>query len=102
MNNPYLLIPAAFGLICSAVAMYYMVRVRASYAALPRLERPWLVLAFGVAALFVADLMIPLGEFSPSFGYSRFIQLAAAILAAFFVLSAMVTMKKAWTIGESD
>jgi hypothetical protein len=82
--------------------MYYIIRVRASYASLPRLERPWAVLAFGVAALFVAALMIPLSEFSPSFGHSRLIQLVAAVLAAFFVLSAMVTMKRAWTIGESD
>lgn len=102
MNNPFLLIIAAFGLVCSAVALYYIIRLRASYAALPRLERPWLILAFGVAALFVAGLSIPLSELSPSFRYSRLIQVLAAVLAAFFVLSAMVTMKSAWTIGESD
>jgi protein-S-isoprenylcysteine O-methyltransferase Ste14 len=82
--------------------MYYIIRVRASFAALPRLETPWLVLAFGVATLFVAALMVPLSELSPSFGYSRLIQVLAAVLAAFFVLTAMVTMKRAWTIAEGD
>lgn len=82
--------------------MHYILRVRASFAALPRLETPWLVLAFGVAALFVAGLSIPLSELSPSFRYSRLIQVLAAVLAAFFMLTAMVTMKRAWTITEGD
>jgi hypothetical protein len=102
MNNPILLSIAAFGLVCSAIAIYYILRLRASFAGLPRLERPWLLLGLGVASLFVAAVTIPLDELVPSFGYSHPVQILAAVLAAFFVLAAMVTMKQAWTIAEGD
>jgi hypothetical protein len=102
MNNPALLIIAAFGLVCSAIAIYYIIRVKNSFASLPRLERPWLLLELGVASLFVAALVIPLSELSPSFGFSHLIQIIAAVLSAFFILTAMVTMKQAWTIKEGD
>ena len=102
MNDPALLIIAAFGLVCSAIAIYYITRVKKSFASLPRLERPWLLLELGVASLFAAALTIPLSELSPSFSYSHLIQIVAAVLSAFFILTAMVTMKQAWTIKEGD
>jgi CBS domain containing-hemolysin-like protein len=102
MNNPALLIIAAFGLVCSAIAIYYIIRVKNAFASLPRLERPWLLLELGVASLFVAALAISLSELSPSFGFSHLIQVVAAVLSAFFILTAMVTMKQAWTIREGD
>jgi hypothetical protein len=43
-----------------------------------------------------------MGELSLSVGILHFIQIAAVVSAAFFILTAMVTMKQAWTIRESD
>jgi protein-S-isoprenylcysteine O-methyltransferase Ste14 len=76
--------------------------VKNTFAALPRLERPWLLLGLGVASLFVAASTIPIGELSLSVEFLHLIQIVAVVLAAFFILTAMVTMKQAWTITESD
>jgi hypothetical protein len=102
MNNPALLIIAAFGLICSAIAIYHIIRVKRTFAGLARLERPWLLLELGVVSLFIAALTIPIGELSQLIALFDLIQIAAVISAAFFILTAMVTMKQAWTIREGD
>ena len=102
MNSSLLFGIAAFVLACSAIATYYIIRVKNSFAALPRLERPWLLLELGVASLFIAALTIPIGELSRSIAISHLIQIAAVVSATFFILTAMVTMKQAWTIRESD
>jgi hypothetical protein len=102
MNSPLLFAIATIGLVCSAVAIYYIIRVKNTFAALPRLERPWLLLGLGVASLFVAASTIPIGELSLSVEFLHLIQIVAVVLAAFFILTAMVTMKQAWTITESD
>lgn len=102
MNNPLLLSVAVVGLVCAAIAIYHIIRVKNSFAALPRLERPWLLLELGVASLLLAALMIPLSELTPSFGFSHLLRIVAAVSAAFFILTAMVTMKQAWTIREND
>jgi len=93
---------ATMGLVCSAVASYYIIRVKNSFAALPRLERPWLLLELGVASLIVAALTIPIGGLLFSTGTVHVIQSVAVVSAAFFILAAMVTMKQAWTIKETD
>ena len=102
MTSSLLLGIAAIGLLCSMVAIYYIARVKNAFAALPRLERPWLLLELGVASLFVAALTIPIGGFSLPIGIVHLIQTVAVVLAAFFILTAMVTMKQAWTIKETD
>lgn len=102
MNSSLLVGVAAIGLACSAVAIYYIIRVKNGFAALPRLERPWLLLGLGVASLFVAASTIPIGGLSLSVGILHLIQIAAVVSAAFFILTAMVTMKQAWTIKEGD
>lgn len=102
MNSLLLLGIGAFGLLFSVVAAYYIARVKSGFAALPRLERPWFFLEFGVASLIVAALTISIGGVSPSIGILHLIQTAAVVSAAFFILTAMVTMKQAWTIKETD
>lgn len=102
MNSPLLLGIAAIALVCSAIATYYITRVKSAFADLPRLERPWLLLGLGVAFLFIAALTIPVDELSQSTAISDLIQTTAVVLAAFFILTAMVTMKQAWTIRKSD
>ena len=99
MSNPFLLGIAAAGIVCSSVATYYISLLRNSFVGLRRLERPWLVLECGVAFLVVAALTIPLLGISTTIDV---IQIAAVVFAAFFILTAMAMMKRAWTIGEGD
>ena len=101
MIDPFLLGVATLGFVCSLVAIYFVIRVKNAFSALPRLERPWILLGLGLASLLVAVLMVPL-QLSPSFEFTHLIQLVAVVSAAFFILTAMVTMKQAWTIGEDD
>jgi hypothetical protein len=98
----FLLSIAAVGFICSLIAFYFVIKVKRAFSDLPRLERPWVLLGLGFVSLLVAALTVPLGELSPTFGLTRLIQILAAVSAAFFILTAMVTMKQAWTIGEGD
>jgi hypothetical protein len=100
--DPFLLSIATIGFICAVIALYFIIRVKKAFSGLPRLERPWVLLGLGVVSLLVAALTVPLSELSPTFGFTRLIQILAAVSAAFFVLAAMVTMKQAWTIGEGD
>jgi hypothetical protein len=102
MNSPLLFVIAAGGLACCVIAIFQIMRVKKGFAALPRLERPWVLLELGVASLTVAALTIPIPELSPSIGILHLIQTAAVVLSAFFILTAMVTMKQAWTIKEGE
>ena len=101
MNSSFLLGIAAVGLVFSAVAIYYITVLKNVFAGLRRLERPWLVLEFGVASLIVAALTVP-WPVSTSVGLLHLVQIVAVVVAAFFVLTAMVMMKQAWTIREGD
>jgi len=102
MNSSLLVGMAGIGILCSIIAIYYITRIKSSFAALPRLERPWLLLELGVASLFVAALTIPIEEFLIQISLVHFVQSASVVSAAFFILTAMVTMKQAWTIKETD
>jgi len=102
MNSSLLFGISAIGLVCSSIALYYVTRVKNAFAALPRLERPWLLLEVGVACLIVAVLTIPAGVLTSPSGFLHLVQTVAVVLAAFFILTAMVTMKQAWTIKEDD
>ena len=101
MIDSFLLISAAMGIVSSFIALYFVVRVKQAFSALPRLERPWILLGLGVLSLLVAALTVPLNEFSSPLA-SYFIQVVAAVFAAFFILAAMATMKHAWTIEEGE
>jgi len=101
MNSSFLLGIAAVGLVFSAVAIYYITVLKNVFAGLRRLERPWLVLEFGVASLIVAALTVP-WPVSTSVDLLHLVQIVAVVVAAFFVLTAMVMMKQAWTIREGD
>ncbi len=102
LTDPVLLGIAAVGFFCSLIAINFVIRVKNAFSALPRLERPWVLLALGISSLLVAALTVPLMEFYPSFAFTRFIQIVATVSAAFFILASMVMLKQAWTIGEGD
>jgi len=102
MNNLFLFVISAIGVVSSATAVYYINVLKNSFKGLRRLEKPWLLLEFGVASLFVAALSISCSGISSYGGTVHLVQIAAVVVSAFFILTAMVTMKQAWTITESD
>jgi len=102
MSSPFLLGIAGVGVAFSAVAIYYIKELNKGFAGLRRLERPWLVLGCGMASLIVAALTVPLPVAATSIGLLHLIQIVAVVFAAFFILTAMVLMKQAWTITEGD
>jgi len=102
MSSPLLLGIAALCVVFSAVAIYYITALKNGFAGLRRLERPWVALECGVAALIVGTLTIPWLGTSPSLGILHLVQIVAVVVAAFFILAAMVMVKQAWTIGEGD
>jgi hypothetical protein len=89
------------GLIFPAAAMYYISRVRSLFAAIPRLERPWILLLAGVASLFLATLLILLRGFATIPSWDA-IYSVVLVVAAFFILASMVFMKRVWTIAGSE
>ena len=101
MSSLFLLGMAALGLAFSAVAIYYITVLKNGFAGLQRLERPWLLLDCGVASLIVAALTVPWPGVSPTV-VVHLVEIVAVAAAAFFVLTAMVLMKRAWTIREGD
>jgi predicted transporter len=102
MNSSFLLGIAAVGVVFSVVAIYYITGLKKGFAGLRRLERPWLVLECGVASLIIAGLTNSWPDVSSRIDLLRLVQTVAVVVAAFFILTAMVLMKQAWTIREED
>jgi protein-S-isoprenylcysteine O-methyltransferase Ste14 len=103
MISAYLYGVIAIGLLIPVFTLFYISRVRSLFAAVPRLERPWLLLEVGVVLLFASLLATATSD---SLAYTssllRPLGNVLLVLTAFFILYAMVTMKRAWTISESD
>ena len=93
----------SLGLFLPAAAIYYVSRVKSLFAAIPRLERPWLLLEVGLASLFFG---LALTLFRDMFGLSPAIwdglNTTIFILSTAIFLVAMVLMKRAWTIPSSE
>jgi len=102
MYSSFLFTDVAIGIVCSIVAIYYIRGLKNSFAGVLRLERPWLLLECGVLSLIVAVLTIPWMIISTSVSILHLAQIVAVVVAGFFVLTAMVMMKQAWTIKEDD
>ncbi len=92
----------ALGLVFPGVAVYYISRVKRLFATVPRLDKPWMLLGAGVGALFISVLLVALRDIA---GMSTSVvdPLFDVILAvcAFFVMSAMILMKRVM-ISEPD
>jgi len=92
----------ALGLVFPGVAVYYISRVKRLFATVPRLDKPWMLLGAGVGALFISVLLVVLRDVA---GISTSVvdPLFDVILAvcAFFVMSAMILMKRVM-ISEPD
>lgn len=102
MISMYLYGLIALGLVLPVLTLFYIARVKSLFAAVPRLERPWLLLEAGVGLLFASLLTTAISD---GFGFAslfRPIGNTLLVLAAFSILCAMVMMKRVWTISESD
>lgn len=93
----------SLALVLPAGAIYYVSRVKSLFAAIPRLEKPWLLLEFGLVSLFVGMALI---LFRDLFGLSPRIwdvlNSTIFILSTAIFLVAMAMMKRAWTIPSSE
>jgi hypothetical protein len=88
------------------LAFVYIFKVRNTFASIPRLEKPWIVLEGGVALLFIGVLLnairdaMSIGGIQP--GFSGEFAEAIITVSAIFILAAMVMMKRAWTVTERE
>jgi hypothetical protein len=92
----------SLGFVFPAAAIYYISRVKRLFASVPMLGRPWILLGAGVGSLLVSLLLESLRDVA-GISASTAGLLFTGILAicAFFVMSAMVLMKRVM-IGEPD
>jgi len=90
------------GLVFPAAAVYYISRVKRLFAAVPRLDKPWILLGAGVGSLFVSVLLVALREvagISASIADPLFD--LVLVVCMFLVMSAMILMKRVM-ISEPD
>jgi len=94
---------AALGLILPLGSIYYISRVKSLFAAIPRLERPWLLLQVGVCLLLLDVVLTMFGNLLgiPS-GIADIFGKAVLVASTGVVLVGMVLMKWAWTIPSNE
>jgi hypothetical protein len=84
------------GLVFPGAAIYYISRVKRLFATVPRLDKPWILLSAGVGSLLISLLVEALRALvGLSAGTADFIFIAILSVCSFFVMSAMVLMKRA-------
>lgn len=91
------------GLVFPAAAVYYISRVKRLFATVPGLGKPWVLLGAGVALIFVSLLLQALrvlGGMSADLVDFLFIAILSA--CSFFVMSAMILMKRAMVDESID
>jgi hypothetical protein len=103
MISVYLYWLIGLGLLFPILTLFYINRIKSVFSHVSRLERPWVLLEVGVALLFASLLTTATSDgLGLANGLLRPAGNLLLILAAFFILWAMVTMKRVWTISESD
>jgi hypothetical protein len=91
------------GLVFPAAAVYYISRVRSLFAVVPRLKKPWILLQAGVLSLFIAILLVGIrSSIDTSTSLLDTMQYSVVALAGFFILAAMILMKRVWFAGPDD
>jgi hypothetical protein len=89
------------GLVFPGAAIYYISKVKRLFATVPRLDKPWVLLGAGVGSLLVSLLIEAIrGLVGLSAGSAEFLFIALLSLCSFFVMFAMVLMKRVM-VGES-
>ncbi|MGA2971711.1 MAG: hypothetical protein ABSE39_03690 [Candidatus Bathyarchaeia archaeon] len=85
------------------LVIWYVLKVKNTFAHIPRLEKPWVVLEGGVVLLFLGIVLIALKDvMNVSFGYLEDIDDGIIAASALFIFAAMVMLKKAWTVNEIE
>jgi hypothetical protein len=94
---------AALGLTLPLGSIYYISRVKNLFAAVPRLERPWLLLEAGICLLFLDVVLTMFGSLVgiPP-GTADVFRKVFLVASAGSILVGMVLMKRAWTIPSSE
>jgi hypothetical protein len=91
------------GLVFPGAAIYYISKVKRLFATVPRLDKPWVLLGAGVASLLIALLLEAIrGLVGLSAGAADFLFIAILSVCSFFVMSAMVLMKRAMVDESND
>jgi hypothetical protein len=90
------------GLVFPAVGVYYVSRVKRLFATVPHLDKPWVLLAGGVGALFVSVLLLSIRDVNGvSAGIVDPLFSVTLTICAFLVMSSMILMKRVM-LGESN
>ena len=85
------------------LVIWYILKVKNTFAHIPRLAKPWIVLEGGVALLFLGVVLIAVKDvLNVSFGFFEEIDDSIIAASALFIFAAMVMMKKAWTVTEME
>jgi hypothetical protein len=85
------------------LAIIYVFMMRNTFASIPRLEKPWIVLEGGVTLLFLGVLLIFVRDaIGVSFSHLEEFGDGVIAVSAVFILIAMVLMKRAWTVREHE
>jgi len=103
MSDFFLYGLAVLGFLFLILALFYASRIKKVFASISRLERPWLLLEIGIVCLFTSLLVRVIDSLGlTNSNWLRPVGNLFLVIAAFFILYAMVTMKRAWTITRSD
>ena len=85
------------------LVIWYVFKVKNTFAHIPRLEKPWIVLEGGVALLFLGIVLIAIKDvMGVSFGLFEDVDDTIIAASALFIFAAMVLMKRAWTVNEIE
>ena len=85
------------------IVIYYILKVKNTFASIPRLQKPWVVLVGGVALLFLGVILIAVKDvLGITFGYLEDFDDGVIAVSAVFILVAMYMMHRAWTVRESE
>ena len=93
----------ALGFVFPTAAIYYISRVKRLFATVPMLDKPWILLSAGVGSLFVSLVLEAVRDLigiSASIADSLFITILS--VCSFFVMSAMVLMKRVMVDESND
>ncbi len=97
----YFLLRGSFAILL--LVMYYMSKIKSTFAGVPQLARPWVMLQVGVSSLLLVLVLDVVREFLGS-SVPLWDQIDGIVLfvSTVFFLLGTVMMKKAWTITPSE
>ncbi len=97
----FFLVRGAFAILL--LVMYYISKIKNTFAGVPQLARPWVMLQVGVASLLLTLVLDVSKEVfgSSSALWDQIGEIVLFVSTIFFLLGTMM-MKRAWTIPPSE